>query len=754
VPLSPGTRLGPYEIVAPLGAGGMGEVWRARDTRLGRDVAIKVLPDATTRDPEALARFRREAQVVASLAHPNLLALFDVGVEGDVAFAVTELLEGETLRERLARGPLPLAEGLEVARQILRGLAAAHERGVIHRDLKPANLFLTRDGHVKILDFGLAKRVSAGGDEDSIASTVTNVTSPGTVLGTAGYLAPEQLTGGTADARADVFGFGTVLYEMLTGRRAFPGTHWAEVSAAILAREPASFAASGVTIPPALEAVVQRCLAKDPAGRYASAGEVLQALAAAESAPDRRTALRGATPRGRAHAWWIATAAVVAIALALFASRWNGRPRPLTAPPLARPHAIAMLAFENLTGDPSLDWIGRGLPELLGTALARSSELDVYDPQRLTNLLTGAGNPRDSAASIFERLRTRGVGRAIVGSLLRSGRDLRVECRVIDVESGRVLHAATSESPASGDLFALAGGLIPQLQTWLEIDLAVAGTADRWLREITTSSADAYRLYLRGHDALLASRWREAASFAEQSLALDSTFVAARVDLTGALWNLDDEAATAASLAAADRLRPRATPREVLLIDEMRAIVTRDPDGLIRTASALHEIYPENRFFLYLEGRGYFTAGRWQKCIDVLAPLVKEHWTWGWTYVLTSRSEENLGRIDAAKDAYAVGLDVTHRNPELLYEDGKLLDRHGESRAARPLFLEASRSPGLEETPGYEALIRIELAKGDVASGARDSAASEFRRVLTLVPVDSDEAKEARAGLAALGAAR
>jgi serine/threonine protein kinase len=220
--LAPGTRLGPYEILAPLGAGGMGEVFRARDTRLGREVAVKVLPEEVAKSPERRARFEREARAVAALSDAGILALYDVSLDGDPAFVVTELLEGETLRERLAEGPLPVRKATGYAIQTARGLAAAHAKGIVHRDLKPENLFLVRDGQLKILDFGLARQDAAtGGATDTRSPTLAPPTDAGTVLGTVGYMSPEQVRGETADARSDIFSLGAVLYEMLSGRRAF-----------------------------------------------------------------------------------------------------------------------------------------------------------------------------------------------------------------------------------------------------------------------------------------------------------------------------------------------------------------------------------------------------------------------------------------------------------------------------------------------------------------------------------------------------
>src|SRR6266508_3624005 len=277
--LSAGTRLGPYEVLSPLGVGGMGEVYRGRDPRIGREVAIKVLPESFSRDAERLRRFEKEARSAGVLNHPNVLVVYDVGEHDGSPYIVEELLEGGTLRERLTQGPLRSAEAVEYAVQIARGLAAAHEKGVIHRDLKPENLFVTRDGRVKILDFGLAKltQQETAAAEAAEAATLSAVTEAGVTLGTVGYMSPEQVRGLPADARSDIFSFGAVLYEMLTGVRAFRGNSPAETMSMILKEDPPPLAKAS-EIPPALERVVKRCLDKEPGKRFQSASDVPFAL--------------------------------------------------------------------------------------------------------------------------------------------------------------------------------------------------------------------------------------------------------------------------------------------------------------------------------------------------------------------------------------------------------------------------------------------------------------------------------------------
>ncbi len=278
--LSAGTKLGPYEILSPLGAGGMGEVYRARDSRLERTVAVKVLPERLAEDPDALSRFGREAKAVAALSHPNILAIHDFGHEGTVAYAVSELLEGETLREALLSGPLSPRKAREYGVQIALGLAAAHEKGIVHRDLKPDNVFITRDERVKILDFGLAKPGAAtpGAGSETESPTVSGYTEPGKVMGTVGYMSPEQVRGVPVDHRSDIFSFGAVLYEMLTGSRAFQRETAAETMTAILKEEPREPAASVGPDASALMPVLRHCLEKKPERRFQSARDLAFAL--------------------------------------------------------------------------------------------------------------------------------------------------------------------------------------------------------------------------------------------------------------------------------------------------------------------------------------------------------------------------------------------------------------------------------------------------------------------------------------------
>jgi Tol biopolymer transport system component len=353
--LTPGTRIGPYEVTSSLGAGGMGEVYRARDSRLDRQVAIKVLPAAVSADADRRARFEREAKAIAALSHPNILAIHDIGESagtlGDAAgsqraflYAVTELLEGETLRDRLTtQGALPIRKAIDIAVQIARGLAAAHDRGIVHRDLKPENIFVLMDGQVKILDFGLARHATPA-SSGSGATLTAAVTDPGTVMGTIGYMAPEQVRGADVDARTDLFALGIVLYEMVAGQRAFQRETAAETMTAILREDPPELSTARADVSPALERIVRHCLEKNPAERFQTARDVAFALEAFSGTDiGSHSIVDEARPRRR----WRGLAAVAATAIVAAAAGYLAKSRLQSPAP--------EIAFEYRTWDPQ--WI-------------------------------------------------------------------------------------------------------------------------------------------------------------------------------------------------------------------------------------------------------------------------------------------------------------------------------------------------------------------------------------------------------------
>jgi hypothetical protein len=354
-----GKALGPYRVLDKLGEGGMGEVYRAQDTRLHREVAIKVLPALMATDPDRVGRFEQEARATAALNHPNIVALYDIGNERGTAYVVSELLTGGTLRERIAAGPMPVRKVVEIGLGVLNGLAAAHERGIAHRDVKPENIFLTADGMVKILDFGLAKLShSVALDAGQSVATVTGPgTTPGLVLGTIGYMAPEQVRGLPADHRSDIFAFGAVLFEMLTGRRAFHGPTTADTMTAILTSDPLDLASAPAGVPAAVNAVVRRCLEKDPRERFQSARDLSFALQA--MATETRSGVTAVTTPARSRlvpavAAVLAVCTVAAVGLVMW-----GRPQPASNPATRVAASITAPPDVRVEGTPAIAPDGR-----------------------------------------------------------------------------------------------------------------------------------------------------------------------------------------------------------------------------------------------------------------------------------------------------------------------------------------------------------------------------------------------------------
>jgi serine/threonine-protein kinase len=438
----------------------MGEVWRARDTRLRRDVAIKVLPDALASDPVARARFDREARAVAALSHPNILDLHDVGSEGGSSWVVTELLEGQTLKTRLEEGPLPWRRAVEIALALAEGLEAAHARGVVHRDVKPSNVFLTTDGRVKILDFGIATL------DDSLGpgSGARDLTEPHAIVGTAGYLAPEQIRREAADARSDIFSLGCVLYEMVTGRRTFPGDTPPEALVATLRGEPRDPSDLVSGLPPELRRLILRCLEKRADRRFQTAADLGFALRIPFTGSGNAPAFVSATdptealPPRPAPVLRLRTVAFAAGAVSVAAlTAWLLFFR---APGPRAPGVLAVLPFSNETGDPAHEYLSEGVTVSLIDALSKTPGLTIL--ARAT-VYAGPSPVRDARAT-GRSLHARAV---LVGRVRRQDRDLHVDAELVDVASGARLWAG-GVTDHEGDAVPAAADLAPQIARALQ----------------------------------------------------------------------------------------------------------------------------------------------------------------------------------------------------------------------------------------------------------------------------------------------
>ncbi len=503
-----GTRLGGYEIRARIGAGGMGEVYRARDLALARDVAVKVLPDDVARDPDRLARFEREARALAALVHPNILTIYAFGVEGGVAYAATELVEGETLRERLQRGPLPRAEAVDLAATIADALAAAHARHIVHRDLKPENVLIADDGRIKVIDFGLAMRQPVAAA--TYAPTAEIVTAPGAVLGSPGYMAPEQVCGDTTDHRADIFALGCVTYELVTGKPAFARPSLADSVRATLQEPAPELPASGVRDAGDLQRIIGRCLEKSPERRFQSCSDlafalrefVRQAQAPVAAATDDRT---------------------------------------------ERP-SIAVLPFANLSADPEQDYFCCGIAEEIINALVHVDGLRVL---ARTSSFAFKGRHED-VREIGARL---GAGLIVDGSVRRSGDRLRVTAQLVQVADGSHLWSERYDRPTA-DVFAVQDEIALAVVDKLKVSLLARER--RAMRRRPAGNLLAYDAYLKGifhWNRLSVEAFAESRVCFEEAIRLDPDLVPAYVFLgqayaSGAFW-ADIEPAPAADRASA-----------------------------------------------------------------------------------------------------------------------------------------------------------------------------------------------------------
>jgi len=471
VALTPGTRLGPYEITAQIGVGGMGEVYRARDTRLDRTVAIKVLPEAHAADRQFRDRFEREARAISSLNHPHICTLYDVGHQDGTNYLVMEYLEGETIAQRLEKGALPLDQALRCAIEIADALDSAHRQGITHRDLKPGNIMLTKGG-AKLLDFGLAKSGipgAAGADLSALPTTPPNLTAQGAILGTFQYMAPEQADGGPLDARADVFSFGAVLYEMVSGSCAFRGTSVAQVLSAVLRDDPRPFDA-----PPAVAHIVTRCLAKQPGQRFQTMADVKAAL---EQAVQKSPSLEP---------------------------------------------SIAVLPFANLSADKENEYFSDGLAEEIINVLAHVPGLKVI---ARTSAFAFRGKEQDIRAIA----QTLGVRSVLEGSVRRSGSRIRVTAQLIDAEGGHHLWSERYDREMA-DVFAIQDDIAMAIASALQTKLSVAPVAlRRYMPNLPAYDAYLKALHDMGHKT--PEQLAPARKWLEQAIALDPQFALAHSTL-------------------------------------------------------------------------------------------------------------------------------------------------------------------------------------------------------------------------------
>ena len=615
--LSAGTRLGRYNIIEPLARGGMGEVYRATDTQLAREVAIKVLPQHLGQDDVAKKRFERESKAVAALNHPNILSIYDSGAEGDLAFAVTELLEGETLRSRMRHAPMPCNKALEIAVAVADGLAAAHSKGIIHRDLKPENIFLTSDGRVKILDFGLAHSESRKSDiELSEEVTASKLTSPGTVMGTVPYMSPEQVRGESVDSRSDLFALGSTLYEMITGHRAFPGNNSAEISASILKDEPPQLTG----IPESAQRIVQRCLEKNPELRFHSAHDLAFALRDVLSPADK-----GTSPEIPKRRRWPAVAAViVGIIAVLIIWKMNGAGKKTEAElPISRIESLAVLPLDNLSKDEGEQYFADGMTEELIAKLARIGSLRVISRTSVMEYR----NARKPLRQIAKELN---VDAIVEGSVLHAGNRVRITAQLIHADTDHHLWANSYDGELV-DIIALQNEVATAIAREVKVALA-PGEAEQFANS-SQVNPEAYQAYLRGlnyaEGMIDPSNLRLAAEMFQKAVDLDPKFTAAYARLSIAesfvYFTVDRTPERLAnSKAAMDKvfqLEPGSAEGHVAAgFYYYRGF--RDYQLALQEFAVAEKTLPNNKLILAAQATIYRRQGKWDDALSVQRKLV------------------------------------------------------------------------------------------------------------------------------------
>jgi len=658
-----------YRLIEELGSGGMGVVFRAEDTHLGRTVALKFLPTALGHDPAALERFRREARVASALNHPNICVVHDVGDLNGRPYIVMECLEGRTLKAAVADGPVPVVEAVRIATQVADALAAAHSRGIIHRDIKPANIFLTTRGEVKVMDFGLAK----GTPSESMSSRPTAppgtppddsvITSPGSALGTMAYMSPEQARGEPLDARTDIFSLGAVLYEMLTGRRAFAGATPALVFDGILNQAPVPVRQFAHAVPHDVVNVVNRALEKDPALRHQGAADLLADLHRAARAAGAPPRPRGAERllRGLRGPGWAGLAALLLVVAAGFG--WYGT-RGRTGPALTDRDSVLLADFANATGEAVFD---ETLRQALAVHLGQSPFLDIVGDERVNETLQLMGRPQDgplSHAVAREVCQRQGVKAMIEGSITPLGSNYVVALTATGCQDGDVLAREQVEAARKEEVLRALGSAATRLRGRLGESLATLRAYDTPIEQATTPSLEALKAYALALKERARGAEIESIPFLQRAIELDPDFASAWMALSTVYGNLGESARAAEFAGKAFAAREHVSERERLSIthqyyDRITGELDKSAEALALWEKSYPRDYRPSNSLAVLYNR----AGQYELAIERGLEALRRNPNHPFPYSNLAHAYRSLNRYDEAK---RVAMQATARRIETL----------------------------------------------------------------------------------------
>jgi serine/threonine protein kinase/tetratricopeptide (TPR) repeat protein len=684
-----GRTLGHYRIVDKIGEGGMGEVYKAHDERLDRDVAVKVLAERVATSKDRVARFEREAKAIAKLSHPNILEIWDFGTEEGITYAVTELLEGESLRARIAPGGMSWQKASDIGTAVAEGLAAAHGKSVVHRDLKPENIFITSDGRVKILDFGLA-RIKEPVDEHAETATLTPAgTVPGTIMGTVGYMSPEQLRGETVDGRSDIFALGCVLYEMLSAQSAFLRNSTAETTAAILKEEPPSLSDTGTTVPAELERTVRRCLEKAPEARFQSSSDLAYALRTISGVPIPPVTL-DATQRVRKKkiTTWAAvgilivfTAALAAILSGLLQSGLAVHQEEIS------PNRIAVAPMENRTGDPTLDPLGVMAADLIAQRFIETASAEVMlltQHDSVSELNRGENRGRSQLLRIARRL---GAGLVLSGAYYLEGEILHFQARLVDAATEDLIYSfelvtASRETPSEG-VESLCKRILAAVAAHLSqtVDIGVMRPP---------SSYEALQAYIRSEE-YWGEDWPKAIEHLRRARELDPDFHFAQISYAVALHLSANEVEARRHIRELEKRRARMTPWEQAYLQHQVAILERDRQGSVSTLRRCLELGPQVSWVRHDLALRLLQVNRAREAIEVLETavlpetVVYEHQTW-WAFIRMTAAHHMLGDYEREIEYATMGLEHFPNVSNLFGYKARALAAMGETGAVKEVL--------------------------------------------------------------------